>query len=1165
MDAMLEHDPEGAREETGVETATLQIVLQEAVNASLWENSVPILEELAFENGSEIGYPLVEISIVSEPPFLLPRSWRLQQVGGRQLRLVKERDLKLDGTLLSAQTEASRATVSFVARAGEQELARSTHDIRVLARNEWGGLSGIPDILAAFVLPNDPAIARILRSASDILRGAGQSPSLEGYQGDKVRVWAQAQAIWCAICGLDIAYINPPASFVDHGQRIRLPSQVVEERLATCLDTTVLFAACLEAVGLRPLIVLTAGHAFAGLWLSQQDAGTSVVQDLPGIRNRLKLDDLRVFETTLVTAARKPGFAAACERGESNLRDGMDAEESDFREIIDIHRARLRRIRPLSHSVSHGDNAAGEELDDTAGQPAFDAPPALREDREEERLPDCPADRVQRWCNRLLDMSARNRLLNLPKSDRQLIEIDCPDPAALEDIVAEMRAGGKGKPLRFVAAAGLMDEDDPRSRTLHQDRHHEDAARAYALEALGRRELVVQRKEAKLQDALIEIYRHARATEQEGGTNVLFLTIGAVAWTAHDKAKPYLAPLILVPVILERASVKSPFTLRAHGDESRINTTLLEMLRADYDIRIPTLEGDALPEDESGLDVPKIIEAFRLHLRHVPGWEIREHVSLTTLSFAKFLMWKDLLERRDQLSANDVANRLLNGTQDRAADDRPHPTGFDASHDLDDALARADLVCPMEADSSQLKAVARAAAGENFVLIGPPGTGKSQTIANIIANTMAQGRTVLFVAEKRTALEVVRARLAKLGIADFCLDLFSPKANKMEVLQQFQAAQNVLERFQPGEYERAKRSLDDLRAELNAYVRDLHAVRRNGWTPYQGIGITLRAQEASVVRVPLAWSDADTHTKADYERLVESAGNLAMLYERIGDVVASPRLAGLDHADWSPLWEARLLDAVNAALSALEVLHNAARDVASALALGADDFSYDRLGRIDAFCASFLQPEAVAWAFGESAQESRDGAFAEREHIARHRMLGEALGARWHDSVHTLPLADILEEWRGSKEKWILPRSMAQKAIRKRLEPHTVSLPEDCERDLTALVESAAIAAKLDAAPHGMHIGGLWRGLDTDFERIGASFDWGRKARAGLGGCVNDTNTLLAARAHLKTLLAEGMDLLCEGGSVHLAMTRYRAAFATVKDAMEALGSCSGSDAGGAG
>ena len=174
----------------------LRIVLQETVNASLWENSVPILEELEFDNRTENTYPVVEITITSEPHFLTPRSWMLQQIGPDELRVLNDRDLTLDGSLLSAQTEASRAVVTIVAHAGEQELARVTRDVRMLARNEWGGLSGIPDILAAFVLPNDPAIARILRSASEILRQAGQSPSLEGYQGDKARVWAQAQALW---------------------------------------------------------------------------------------------------------------------------------------------------------------------------------------------------------------------------------------------------------------------------------------------------------------------------------------------------------------------------------------------------------------------------------------------------------------------------------------------------------------------------------------------------------------------------------------------------------------------------------------------------------------------------------------------------------------------------------------------------------------------------------------------------------------------------------------------------------------------------------------------------------------------------------------------------------------------------------------------------------
>ena len=1149
---------------TGPATVTLAPLMQTAINASLWENSVPVLEELSLTNQRDRELSLVEIAVSSEPPFLLPQSWRLQQVGPGQLRLVKALDVKLDGTLLATQTEAALATVTFVACMGDEELARETRDVRILARNEWGGLSGIPDILAAFVLPNDPAIARILRTASDILRKADQSPSLEGYQGDKTRVWAQAQAIWNAVCGLNLSYINPPASFVESGQRIRLPTQILEERLATCLDTTVLFAACLEAVGLRPLIVLMKGHAFTGLWLSNLDAGASVLHDLPGIRNRLKLDELKVFETTMATLPRKPTFAAACPQGESQLRLADEQDENDFREVIDVHRARLRRIRPLSTTSAPGASTDAPTDGTEDEQPTFEAAPALREDKEEAEAPSTPADRVQRWCNRLLDMSARNRLLNLPKSDKQLIEIDCPDPGHLEDILADMRAGGRVKPLRFCPSPGLMDKDDPRHRELHRDRHHEDAARAYALEALGRGELLVWRKENSLQDVLTDIYRQARAAEQEGGTNVLYLTIGALAWTEHDKGKTHLAPLILVPVILERASVKSALTLRAHGDESRINATLLEMLRTDYDIRIPSLEGSALPEDAAGLDVAGIIETFRLHLRHVPGWEIQEHVSLTTLSFAKFLMWKDLLERRDSLRANEVAGRLLDGVTRGSAGSGPGRTGagFDAAGDLDEALSKADLVCPMEADSSQLQAIARAALGESFVLIGPPGTGKSQTIGNIIADTLARGRTVLFVAEKRTALEVVRSRLAKLGIADFCLDLFSPKANKLAVLEQFQAAQRILETFDPNDHERTKRNLDGIRTELNAYVHDLHHRWRNGWTPYRGVGVTLRADKAGTVRIPLSWHRADVHDAGDYERLVEASEDLASLHQRIGDVITSPRLAGLDHANWSPLWEGRLLDAVGLTLSCFETLKSTGSEAAAALGIGAGDLSLDRLRRMDALCGQFLRPEADGWAFGKTAQQVRDVVSAEREHVVRHRELKASLGAQWKDNTSSLPLDEILDEWRASKDRWLLTRSKAQKAIRKRLEPYAAAVPEDPEADLVQLIEIKAIEERLLSAPHGAAIGKLWRGLDTDFARIDEVLAWGGAARTVLGACFRDTTSLLAARAHLKTLLADGRDLLADGGSVQDTMVRYREALASCSTAMEALGALSATDIG---
>ena len=878
--------------------AALQATLQPVLNAALWQNSVPILSELALTNISAESLGELTIELTSEPAMLRPRTWRLQQLRPGQIHMVADLDVTLDGLLLGQLTEATRGVITLTARSGGDTLAELKHDTRILASNEWGGCTSIPDILAAFVQPNDPAVSRIVREASDLLRAENKADGMEGYQGSKSRVWEQAQAIWGAVCRLDVRYVNPPPSFVSGGQRIRSPRQVVEERLATCLDTAVLFASCLEFVGLRPIIVLQREHAFAGLWLSKGDFGGSTVDDVPGLRTRLKLDDLVLFETTLATQARKPSFRRALEAGADHITPDKDEL---FETLIDIHRARQRRILPLATSTGGYAFQVPDPAEETAPPQMEDAPP-LREEivAGEDPTPATAQDRLARWRKRLLDLSGRNRLLNLQDTGKKALFIDCPDPAALEDMLASMRGQAKAAPLRFRPWPDLMDGRDPRSAALHRNRLHEDKNRGFAQEAMAKRELLVGREDTALQAALTEIYRKSRADQQEGGSNTLFLTIGSLLWRQRDKEKPYRAPLILVPVVLERPSVRSGYVLRVHDDETRLNATLLELLREQFGIRFPALEAERPPEDGAGFDVSRILDIFRAKVREISGWEVRDDVALTTLSFTKYLMWKDLADRADALRENEMARRLMDGPlQDDLAGDEGHDgTGTpDHAGQLDDTLAAEELVCPLEADSSQLQAVARAASGKSFVLIGPPGTGKSQTIANIVANTLAQGRTVLFVAEKRAPLEVVQRRLHQVGLDDFALDLFSSKANKAAVLKQLERAQAAHDMLDADTLQRAKDDLAVLRSELNGYVRELHRRGRNGWTVFRAIGCVLRADDGGVPLIGLSWPRLDQHDAGDWQSMVETMEEAKATLERVGEAVRSPTLAGIEQPE----------------------------------------------------------------------------------------------------------------------------------------------------------------------------------------------------------------------------------------------------------------------------
>lgn len=325
-------------------TAAISATIQPAVNVALWQNHVPVLTELTVMATAMEPAGDITIDLTCEPSVIGPRSWHLQGVVNGQVRGLDDLDLTLDGTMLAALTEGTRAVATFTARrsgAGGETLAELRRDIRVLAHNEWGGSAGIPDILAAFVEPNDPAVGKLLHLTSDHLRMAGKPDGLEGYQAtNKSRIWEQVEALWRAIGSLDIRYINPPPSFERIGQRIRPPHQILAEKLATCLDLAVLFAACIEAIGLRPVIVVIRDHAFAGFWLTQHDFGSSVADDAPGLRTRLALHDLLLFETTLVCGRGKSGFKRACEAGEAHVRPDKD---DAFEAVIDVHRARQRR------------------------------------------------------------------------------------------------------------------------------------------------------------------------------------------------------------------------------------------------------------------------------------------------------------------------------------------------------------------------------------------------------------------------------------------------------------------------------------------------------------------------------------------------------------------------------------------------------------------------------------------------------------------------------------------------------------------------------------------------------------------------------------------------------------------------------------------------------
>lgn len=1113
----------------------------------------PVIADLVIANPGAEDLEALTLSLAAEPPVLAERVWTIDRIGaGTELRL-KDRRVNIAGGLLDKLTERMRAEVQLELRQGDRTLAEAAHPLMALARNEWGGGRFMPDLIAAFVMPNDPAVQPLLKEAAGILEASGRRASLEGYQScTRERPWEIASAIWAAVSQRGLTYAEPPASFGLKGQKIRTPSMIAQQGLATCLDLALLFAAALEQAGLYPVVVFTEGHALAGVWLQPQSLATLTVDDPMELRKAIDLKELVLFETTLAAAGHAMPFARALAEGR---RQVSEAEEARFHYAIDIRQARGRDIQPLS-GIGAAPAAAG---DPAAPMPAppLDLPPALPpvdSDGAEEPAPQTPAERMERWKRSLLDLSRRNRLLNL-RSSGTVIPIFCPDAAVLEDRIAQ------GKRLSLITPPprpGGAEGTDPALRHL---RTGEDADRRFAEEALERGEIVANLDAKALEKGAIELYRKARADFEEGGANTLFLALGMLRWQAAAGAAVSRAPLILLPVRLERASAGARPKLLRHDDDPIFNLTLAQMLRQDFALELGDLTED-LPRDETGVDVARVWETVRTRVRETPGFEVTEDVALATFSFAKYLMWKDLTDRTDQLKTAPFVRHVIDTPREAYGGG----ARFLEPRRIDREIDPAALMAPLNADSSQIVAINAAGEAGDFVLEGPPGTGKSETIGNIIAHNLGLGRRVLFVSEKMAALDVVHERLRKAGLGDFCLELHSAKANKRAVIDQLDAAWRSRQVCSETEWQAKADRLLGLRARLNGLVEALHAPGPAGISPRAAIGRSLRYGD--VHRLVLDWPADPTGagrapTPAALEVLEELALRLGQTFGRLepADLAAFRDLA---HADWSFAWAGEMVAAARALGEAIAELVRRRRAFAAHLALrdaGDDAGESAAIAAIAALvpdCARLNLRFALAPDGRETLATLREIATV----FAAYRRARADLPAGWPDARFAeAPVSGWIEEAaQAARKTWpfsTFARGRLRRSIREHLGLAKAEAPTP-ERDLAGLDACASLRRDLDSRVRDLAEGTPWKGLDTDPALLAEAIASGARLREAATRLASFGRDLAETRAFLARTLCDGRDLLEPGMPVAAAATELAAAHAAYAARLERFRALSG-------
>jgi very-short-patch-repair endonuclease len=426
----------------------------------------------------------------------------------------------------------------------------------------------------------------------------------------------------------------------------------------------------------------------------------------------------------------------------------------------------------------------------------------------------------------LLDLGMRNSLLNYKIPQARGLHIVQEKSSSIYHLLVR-----QSKPMSFLGRPGK--DDEPDFDDLPELSEEE------LLDAYNDTRLQTNETEKKLQTKILNTYYFARTSIEEQGVNILYLSLGMLKWFEEgNKDNVRRAPLILVPVSLERSSANERFRVRYSGNDIGGNLSLQAKFLADFNITIPDL-----PEIDE-LDIDTYFDKVSEKIAHVPAWSVeKDDIELGFFSFGKFMIYNDLDSSKWPDSKKPYDNATLKALFETGFRDTP-PTSTE-EHNLDTETNAESLLSVVDADSSQVLAMLAVQEGKNMVIQGPPGTGKSQTITNIIANAVGQGKKVLFVAEKMAALEVVKRRLDKVGLGEACLELHSHKANKKELHEELK---RILDLGKPMlmHLEREVALLKEHKEELNAYCDAINSiVLESGLSTQQVLGHLLRINEES--------------------------------------------------------------------------------------------------------------------------------------------------------------------------------------------------------------------------------------------------------------------------------------------------------------------------------
>ena len=1014
---------EGTEEDylfTGIHNGSIHLDYLPCIYYAMIHNRYAAFNSCDLKNGDETDWHNVRIAVDG---MMMKHSEVVMDVVPKgQAVQINQLELEPDVYRLMELTEGVHTTFQLTVLIDGEEAVKKAYPIYLMAYDQWTGSAILPELLASFVTPNAPVLSRVAVNASKFMEQWTESSALDEYQTqDPNRVRQQVAAVYEALRSESLVYAAPPASFEEAGQRIRLVDKVLSEKLGTCIDLTLLYASALESIGIHPLLVLLKGHIFVGARLTT-DIYTQTVGDdasylLKGSADGI--NDIVLVESTALADSHHIDFETAVVKAQNELKEG------DFELFVDVYRCRLNNIRPLPQRI----NKDGIWMIENDGVEHENATKEVEQLSRYDIKIDESKGKVTKqmlWERKLLDFSLRNNLISIRLGKRTIPFVSF-DIDHLEDHLQE------GETYQILPSP-FKQEVTTDTSGMYDSSKYKQQVEELIVKDLDDKKLHAYMTESELQDRLKFIYRTSRTAMEENGANSLFVVLGVMKWFENPKSiKPRFAPILLLPVDIIRKGGTTGYVIRMRDEDIMLNITLVELLKQQFDLKLSNL--DPLLKDDSGLDVKQIFAIVRTCIRNMKGWDVLEESMLGIFSFNKFVMWNDIHSNADKLRENKVISSLMDGRIQWQEDGEE----VDARK-VDKEMEPANFAIPLDVDSSQMEAIIDSGDGKSFILHGPPGTGKSQTITNMIANALYKGKRVLFVAEKMAALSVVQKRLKKIGLDPFCLEMHSNKATKSHFLEQMNQAIEAVHIKEPEEFAKISKELFERRKELIRYMESLHQSQESGFSLYDCIANYLSVNGEDV-QIPPELIDSMTKDKLD--KLREELTDLDTVMKVTGHPQEHP-LRYLKPRDVTP-------DSADKIKGLLEEYKKLFIDILQHKQFFADHFSVavpdtsnglawmnrmsDSLVKLPLLNKSILDICANPELLDEWKQVAACG--------MKKKTIKSSLSKSFASSIFDLDAFALQMEWNAISNKWFLPRFFAKRSFVSRLKAYNPLLNAD--------------------------------------------------------------------------------------------------------------------------